>query len=157
MTAFMSNDFDQPRWQQAALKNAYALLGKQKYAKTVVVDGCAAPCLQRCNPSAGRPSISGASGSPSRFEYAAAFFLLGGRLKDAVNVCVKHLNDLQLAVTIARLGEGERGPVLLHLLRKVSSGWFIPSLLLVFDAFATVPLTNEPRTKFRLSPGMESF
>ena len=30
MTAFLSNDFDQPRWQQAALKNAYALLGKQK-------------------------------------------------------------------------------------------------------------------------------
>ena len=31
MSAFFSNDFDQPRWQQAALKNAYALLGKQRY------------------------------------------------------------------------------------------------------------------------------
>jgi hypothetical protein len=31
MSAFMANDFEQPRWQQAALKNAYALLGKQRY------------------------------------------------------------------------------------------------------------------------------
>jgi len=47
--------------------------------------------------------------------------LLGGRLRDAVNVCVKHLHDMQLAYVLARLGEGERGPVQTHLLRKVRS------------------------------------
>jgi hypothetical protein len=54
------------------LKNAYALLGKQ------------------------------------RFEYAVAFFLLAGRIADAVDICVKRLGDYQLAVVLARvyLGEG---------------------------------------------------
>ncbi|KAF9270044.1 WD repeat-containing protein [Marasmius fiardii PR-910] len=81
MLKFLSNDFSQPRWRTAALKNAFALLSKQ------------------------------------RFEYAAAFFLLGGSLKDAVNVCVKQLNDFQLAVAIARIVEqGNDGPVLLSIL-----------------------------------------
>ena len=40
-------------------------------------------------------------------EYAAAFFLLGDRLKDAVNVCLKHLDDFQLAIAIARVYEGK--------------------------------------------------
>jgi hypothetical protein len=52
MATFFANDFTDPRWSKAALKNAYALLGKQ------------------------------------RFEHAAAFFLLGGALKDAVEVRV---------------------------------------------------------------------
>lgn len=39
-------------------------------------------------------------------EYAAAFFLLGDKLKDAVNVCLKHLDDFQLAVAICRVYEG---------------------------------------------------
>ncbi|KAG0029994.1 regulator of (H+)-ATPase in vacuolar membrane [Podila clonocystis] len=34
--------------------------------------------------------------------YAAAFFLLGNKLQDAVNVCVKHLNDFQLAIALCR-------------------------------------------------------
>ena len=41
--------------------------------------------------------------SRRRFEYAAAFFLLGGSLNDAVNVCVHQIKDLQLAVAIARV------------------------------------------------------
>lgn len=46
-------------------------------------------------------------------EYAAAFFILGGSLKDAVNVCLKQLKDFQLAVTLARIMEnGDSGPVL---------------------------------------------
>lgn len=46
-------------------------------------------------------------------EYAAAFFLLGGSLKDAVNVCVRNLDDFQLGVAIARVMEqGDEGPVL---------------------------------------------
>jgi hypothetical protein len=31
MLQFMSNDFTQPRWRTAALKNAYALLGKRRF------------------------------------------------------------------------------------------------------------------------------
>lgn len=50
MTHFFSNNFSEDRWRKAALKNAYALLGKQ------------------------------------RFEHAAAFFLLAGALRDAIEV-----------------------------------------------------------------------
>ncbi len=46
-------------------------------------------------------------------EYAAAFFLLGGSLKDAVNVCIRNMSDWQLAVALARVVEGgDDGPVL---------------------------------------------
>ena len=84
MIKFLSNDFTLPRWKTAALKNAYALLGKQ------------------------------------RFEYAAAFFVLGGGVRDAVNVCVKHLDDPQLAVALARVLEPENcGPILKELLTNV--------------------------------------
>ncbi|KAL4070811.1 RAVE protein 1 C terminal-domain-containing protein [Scleroderma citrinum] len=80
---FLSNDFTQPRWRTAALKNAYALLSKQ------------------------------------RFEYAAAFFLLGGSLKDAVNVCIKQLSDFQLAVALARVVEqSNNGPVFQDILKS---------------------------------------
>ncbi|KAF3942287.1 hypothetical protein ABW19_dt0204590 [Dactylella cylindrospora] len=77
---FLSNNFEDPRWRTAALKNAYALMGKQ------------------------------------RFEYAAAFFLLADRPRDAVNVCFTQMNDLQLAVTIARVYDGDDGLVLKELL-----------------------------------------
>ena len=33
MLQFMSNDFTQPRWRTAALKNAYALLSKRRFGK----------------------------------------------------------------------------------------------------------------------------
>ncbi|GLB36004.1 putative RAVE protein 1 C terminal [Lyophyllum shimeji] len=81
MLNFLSNDFSEPRWRTAALKNAFALLSKR------------------------------------RFEYAAAFFLLGNSLKDAVNVCIKQLDDFQLAIAIARVVEqSNEGPVLLDIL-----------------------------------------
>lgn len=52
-------------------------------------------------------------------EYAAAFFLLGGSLKDAVNVCIKQLQDFQLAIALARVVEqGNDGPVFLEILRN---------------------------------------
>ncbi|KAJ6604501.1 RAVE protein 1 C terminal-domain-containing protein [Mycena vulgaris] len=83
MLKFLSNDFSEPRWRTAALKNAYALLSKR------------------------------------RFEYAAAFFLLGGALQDAVNVCLKQLGDFQLAVALARVVEqSDDGPVLLSILNN---------------------------------------
>ncbi|KAJ7169732.1 RAVE protein 1 C terminal-domain-containing protein [Mycena filopes] len=84
MLKFLSNDFSEPRWRTAALKNAYALLSKR------------------------------------RFEYAAAFFLLGGALQDAVNVCLKQLGDFQLAIALARVVEqSDDGPVLLSILNTV--------------------------------------
>jgi hypothetical protein len=50
-------------------------------------------------------------------EYAAAFFLLGGSLKDAVNVCITKLDDFQLAISLARIVEhGNDGPVLIDIL-----------------------------------------
>ncbi|KAI4218521.1 MAG: hypothetical protein LQ349_008677 [Xanthoria aureola] len=76
----LSNNFQEARWKTAALKNAYALLGKR------------------------------------RFEYAAAFFLLAGNLQDAVNVCLHQMRDLQLAVAVARVYEGDEGSVLRLLL-----------------------------------------
>lgn len=81
MVKFLANDFDQPRWKTAALKNAFALLGKR------------------------------------RFEMAAAFFLLGGSLRDAISVCLKQMGDFQLAVAITRIVEGENGPILTDMLK----------------------------------------
>ncbi|CAH1131144.1 unnamed protein product [Ceutorhynchus assimilis] len=71
MTDFFSNNFAEDRWRKAALKNAYALLGKQ------------------------------------RFEHAAAFFLLAGNLKDAVEICLRKIDDIQMAIVITRLYEGD--------------------------------------------------
>ncbi|XP_041373660.1 dmX-like protein 2 isoform X2 [Gigantopelta aegis] len=71
MMDFFRNDFTQNRWRKAALKNAFALLGRQM------------------------------------FQQAAAFFLLGGSLKDAVEVCIEKLHDIQLAMVICRLYDGE--------------------------------------------------
>lgn len=71
MTAFFANNFQEDRWRKAALKNAFALLGKQ------------------------------------RFEHAVAFFLLANSLNDAIEVCLTKLDDLQLALVITRLYEGE--------------------------------------------------
>ena len=76
----LKNDFSESRWKTAALKNAYALLGKH------------------------------------RFQYAAAFFLLAGNLEDAVNVCIRQLDDLQLAIAIARVYDGDDSLVLRSLL-----------------------------------------
>ncbi|XP_037658152.1 dmX-like protein 1 isoform X7 [Choloepus didactylus] len=42
-----------------------------------------------------------------RFEHSAAFFLLAGCLRDAIEVCLEKLNDIQLALVIARLYESE--------------------------------------------------
>ncbi|KAF7950431.1 hypothetical protein EAE96_007716 [Botrytis aclada] len=78
----LANNFSEKKWRTAAMKNAYALLGKR------------------------------------RFEYAAAFFLLADCLKDAVNVILSQLKDLQLAIAVTRVYEGEHGPVLKELLEE---------------------------------------
>lgn len=52
-------------------------------------------------------------------EYAASFFLLGGALKDAVRICLKQIGDMQLAIALARIVEGnDDGPVLEEILRE---------------------------------------
>ena len=54
-----------------------------------------------------------------RLGYAAAFFLLGGALKDAVRICLKQVGDVQLAIALARIVEGnDDGPVLQEILRE---------------------------------------
>ncbi|KAM8876088.1 dmX-like protein 2 isoform 2-T2 [Synchiropus picturatus] len=71
MTTFFKNNFSEDRWRKAALKNAFSLLGKQ------------------------------------RFEQSAAFFLLAGSLKDAIEVLMEKMEDLQLAMIVARLYEAD--------------------------------------------------
>ncbi|GME64981.1 wd repeat protein [Neofusicoccum parvum] len=72
----LQNNFNEARWRTAALKNAYALMGRH------------------------------------RFEYAAAFFLLADHLQDAVSILANQMNDMQLAIAVARVYEGDDGPVL---------------------------------------------
>ncbi|KAL9138282.1 MAG: hypothetical protein Q9175_000508 [Cornicularia normoerica] len=79
----LRNDFSEARWKTAALKNAYALLGKRRFG-----------------------------------EYAAAFFLLAGNLQDAINVCANQLHDLQLAIAVARVYDGDDSLVLRSLLEE---------------------------------------
>lgn len=50
-------------------------------------------------------------------EYAAAFFLLADRPNDAVNILASQVGDLQLAIAVARVYEGDNGPVLNSLLQ----------------------------------------
>jgi hypothetical protein len=93
MIRFLGNDFSEERWKSAATKNAYALLGKQ------------------------------------RFEYAVAFFLLADRIGDAVDICVKRLNDFQLALVLCRiyLGDGS------ELAEKVLRTYMLPSAIQIGD------------------------
>ncbi|ODQ68186.1 hypothetical protein NADFUDRAFT_48835 [Nadsonia fulvescens var. elongata DSM 6958] len=53
-----------------------------------------------------------------RFEYAAAFFLLAGSLKDCVNVIIRQMKDVPLAILVARVYEGDMGPVLKDLIER---------------------------------------
>lgn len=46
-----------------------------------------------------------------RYEYAAAFFLLGDSLKDCVNVLAKQVGDIALAIAVARVYGGDDHPV----------------------------------------------
>ncbi|CAO3607183.1 unnamed protein product [Cunninghamella echinulata] len=86
MVKFLANDFSQSRWQTAAAKNAFVLLGRQ------------------------------------RFEYAASFFLLADRLKDAINVILKNLKDYHLAIAICRVYDGDSSP----LLKEIINDYVIP-------------------------------
>lgn len=58
--------------------------------------------------------------SKRKFEMAVTFFLLAGRdqLKAALNVCIKNLEDLHLAIWLARLIEGDGGPQLSRIIEE---------------------------------------
>ncbi len=60
--------------------------------------------------------------SKQRFEHAAAFFLLAGQVWDAVKVCVERLHDLQLALVIVRLHEGDNSPMYEQVLKRFILG-----------------------------------
>lgn len=51
-------------------------------------------------------------------EYAAAFFLLADKLKDAVNVILKNVKDFHLAIAICRVYEGDHSPLLREILEN---------------------------------------
>lgn len=53
-----------------------------------------------------------------RYQYAAAFFLLADCLSDSINVILTQLKDLQLAIAIARVYEGDDSAALVDLLEK---------------------------------------
>ncbi|KAJ5490889.1 hypothetical protein N7539_002456 [Penicillium diatomitis] len=53
-----------------------------------------------------------------RFEYAASFFLLADHLRDATNVITNQMGDIQLAIAVARVYEGDNGPVLREILEE---------------------------------------
>ena len=40
MLKFLNNDFTQPRWKTAALKNAFALLSKRRFGKPLFLFSC---------------------------------------------------------------------------------------------------------------------
>ncbi|KAF5103121.1 hypothetical protein D0Z00_000099 [Geotrichum galactomycetum] len=53
-----------------------------------------------------------------RYEYAAAFFLLGDSLKDSVNVLVRQVGDISLAIAVARVYGGDDHPAFKELLEQ---------------------------------------
>ncbi|KAL0048506.1 hypothetical protein WJX82_004799 [Trebouxia sp. C0006] len=72
-----------------------------------------------------------------RYELAAAFFVLGGALQDAVGVCAHELGDPQLALFLARLLEGEQGTLQQALLTKE----LLPGAQALKDTWAECLLT----------------
>ena len=67
--------------------------------------------------------------SRRRFEYAAAFFLLGGSLRDAVSVLAHQVGDLQLAFAVARAYQKDDESVLRDLLH----GTILPTAVNSFE------------------------
>ena len=97
----LARNFEEGRWKTAALKNAYALMGKRRFRKyKFYITYPIKQILMR------------------KSEYAAAFFLLAGNLEDCINVLAHQLGDVQLAITVARVYEGDKGPVLKEFVEK---------------------------------------
>lgn len=71
--------------------------------------------------------------SKHRFMDAACFFLLAGSLKDCVNVLLKQVNDLDLAIGVCRVYEGDNGPVLHEFLHNQ----VLPTAIIESDRWTT--------------------
>jgi hypothetical protein len=113
--------------------------------------------------------------SKHRYMDAACFFLLGSSLKDAVNVLIKQVNDVQLAIAVCRVSEGDDGQVLKELLTKyllsdaVSNGdrwttsyiyWKLREQSRSIQALVRSPidiLTEEEKTNIVLNERSRSF
>lgn len=54
--------------------------------------------------------------SRKQYEISIAFFILAGKLKDAVMVAIERMKDLNLAVLICRCVEGDEGSYLKQVL-----------------------------------------
>ena len=50
--------------------------------------------------------------SRKQYEMSMTFFILAGKLKDALMIAIERVKDLNLAVLICRLVEGDDGPYL---------------------------------------------
>lgn len=68
-----------------------------------------------------------------RYEYAAAFFLLGDSLKDALNVLVRNVKDVSLAIAVARVYGGDEHPAFTDLLQNV----ILPNAIEIGDRWMT--------------------
>ncbi|CDO95116.1 unnamed protein product [Kluyveromyces dobzhanskii CBS 2104] len=71
--------------------------------------------------------------SKHRYVDAASFFLLAGSLKDCINVIRKQINDLDLAVAVCRVYEGDNGSVLDEFLREQ----ILPKAIIDSDRWTT--------------------
>lgn len=67
--------------------------------------------------------------SKQRFEYAVAFFILADCIGDAVDICIKKLNDFQLALVLCRLYIGENS----ELMQKVLAESIVPECIRTGD------------------------
>lgn len=56
--------------------------------------------------------------SMHRYDVAAGFFLLADSLRDAVTVCLRQMQDIQLACILCRLVEGDQSPTLKQILEE---------------------------------------
>ncbi|KAL6450588.1 RAV1 Regulator of V-ATPase in vacuolar membrane protein 1 [Candida maltosa Xu316] len=102
MLKFLKNDFSEPRWKSAALKNAFVLLGKHRY-----ID-------------------------------AAYFFLLGDAPLDCCNILANKLNDVPLAIAIAKIyGKKDINDQKNEILYKMVEKYVLPDAVKNGDRWTT--------------------
>lgn len=68
-----------------------------------------------------------------RYEYAAAFFLLGDALKDCANVLAKQVGDISLAIAVVRVYGGDNHPAFKDLLER----YVLPKAVMEGDRWMT--------------------
>jgi len=92
-----------------------------------------------------------------KYEAAASFFILGRDLAKAANVCMKNMNDFQLAIFLCKIVEGPCGPVqkalwrstVLPLAKRTKDPW-LASL-----GYSVLGYTSRAVLAFVLDPQME--